>query len=155
MRILQLYRGVHHSIFRHPLVGIAIPGLDHPYLMIGKGHILVRQFHFRHVAACAIRLGDRTKLRRTRNHGCTWLRRSRMASQTFRVVVSLVPNHILVRIVAGQAANARIGSVITSAVRQPVRLEADIHRASPVISHHRFPRTMALTAKSAPAIPIL
>ena len=52
------------------------------------------------------------------------------------------------RIVTGQAANARIGSVEALAVRQPVRLEAYVDYPPSVASHHCFPAAMTLTAEA-------
>jgi hypothetical protein len=70
-----------------------------------------------------------------------------VARETLRIVIGNIPHHLLVRIVAGNATDARIGSIETSAVGQPVRLEADIRRPFPMGAHHSFPTPMALTTE--------
>jgi hypothetical protein len=70
-----------------------------------------------------------------------------VAGQTFRVVRGILADKILMRVVASQTTDPRIGSVEASAIRQAVGLEADVDLAVKVAPHNAFPRAMALTAK--------
>jgi hypothetical protein len=70
-----------------------------------------------------------------------------MTVQTLGIVRRILADDILVRIVARQTADARIGSVEALAVSQAVRLEADVDLTLEVTSQDRLPGTMTLTAK--------
>ena len=52
---------------------------------------------------------------------------------------------VLVRIVACDATYAGIGPVETSAIGEPVGLEADVHFAPPMTPDDHVPRAMALS----------
>ncbi len=51
------------------------------------------------------------------------------------------------RIVAGDAADARVRSIEAAAVGKPVRLEADVGFAMPAAAHHHLPAAVALAAE--------
>jgi hypothetical protein len=51
------------------------------------------------------------------------------------------------RIMTGDATDARICSVETSAVREAKRLEAHVYGASPLTSYDHVPRSVTLSAK--------
>jgi len=70
-----------------------------------------------------------------------------MARQTFHIVRSIIAYQVLVRIVAGGARDPRIGPAETFAVRQPVRLKANIYNPARVVPNHSFPTAMALSAE--------
>lgn len=70
-----------------------------------------------------------------------------MTRQAFRVIGLFIPDQILVRVMTGDAADARIGAVEALAVGQTVRLKADVDWTPPIASHNRFPRAMATPAE--------
>src|SRR5271156_3800413 len=51
------------------------------------------------------------------------------------------------RVMTGDAADARIGPVEALAVHQAIGLEADVGLASPVVPHNRLPTAVALAAE--------
>src|ERR1035438_1287052 len=73
--------------------------------------------------------------------------RRRMTGKALRVVERRVPHDLHMRIMAGKAADAAVGTVEEFTVRQPVRLKADIGLALPTASHHEFPGAVTLAAK--------
>lgn len=71
-----------------------------------------------------------------------------MTGQAFSIVRRVFTDEILMRVVAGETADSRIGAVEALAVGQPVRLEAHVDHTPSVASHHRLPAAMTLTAEA-------
>ncbi len=66
----------------------------------------------------------------------------------FRVIVGRrIAYQLLVRIVAGDAADPGVGAVEAFAIGETVGLEANIGLAMPVAAHHCLPTAMALSAE--------
>ena len=70
-----------------------------------------------------------------------------MTCQALHVVGVVLSDKILMRVMAGYAANAGISPVKALAVGQSIRLEAHIDFTSPAASHNRFPGSVTLAAK--------
>lgn len=70
-----------------------------------------------------------------------------MTGEAFRIVIRNVPDDILMRIVAGDAADARVGAIETFAVGQAVGLETNVGLAFPMGAYDGFPASMTLTAE--------
>ena len=70
-----------------------------------------------------------------------------MAGQTFNVVGGVVAYQGLMRIVARNTADTRIGSVKALAISQTIGLEANVDDTAGMISYHRFPGAMTLAAE--------
>ena len=70
-----------------------------------------------------------------------------MARQAFGIVGAVVSHQVLVGIVAGDATDARVGTVEALAVGESKGLETHIHFAAPRAAHDRFPATVTLPAK--------
>lgn len=69
-----------------------------------------------------------------------------MAREALRIVRRTLADDIMVRIVTRKAADAAIGAVETSAVRQTIGLESYVHFASPATPDYQFPGAMTLAA---------
>ena len=70
-----------------------------------------------------------------------------MTGQTLRVVKAVGRYKVLVRIMAGNAADTGIGTIKALAVGQAEGLKANVHLASPAASHHRLPGAVTLPAE--------
>ena len=70
-----------------------------------------------------------------------------MAGQAQRIIGRILADEILMGIVAGDTADARVRAVKASAVRQTIRLEAHGEFAAPVIPNRCLPAAMTLAAK--------
>lgn len=70
-----------------------------------------------------------------------------MTCQAIAIVGRILADDVLVRIVASDATDARIGAVEALAVGQTIRLKANRQFAAPVIPHHRFPGAVTLAAE--------
>jgi len=122
-----------------------------PDLVIMKSHQSIRELYFWHVAARAVCAGHWTGfciavLCRLPGHAWRITFRG-MTRQTLRVIGPFIRNKILVRVMAGNAANAGIGTVEALAVGQAIWLKPHIHWTPPIAAHNRFPGAMALSAK--------
>ena len=94
-------------------------GLHDPDAMIRKFVMRSRQVDPRHMARDALVFGHRTGL----GSGFP----ARMTGQAFGVEIYFLRIiEVVVRVVAGQAADTRVVRVIAFAPRQPVRLETDV-----------------------------
>lgn len=122
------------------LVGVRLIRLHDPNLVVGEDEVAARKCDFRHVATGAVILGHRT-------HLCVGLVRSRMAGKALVVIVGNRVYDLAVRVVACDAADARIRSVVALAVRKPVGLKANVHRATPIRPGDELPSAMALAAE--------
>ena len=70
-----------------------------------------------------------------------------MAGQTFCIVSRIFADNVLMGIVASHATYARVGTVEAFAVRQAVRLKADIDLTVKVTPYDSFPGAMTLTTE--------
>ena len=70
-----------------------------------------------------------------------------MAGEAFRIVEGRFSDHLLVRIVTCDAANARIRRVEALTVGETVRLEADGRLALPAAPYYQFPGPVTLATK--------
>src|SRR5437868_1025566 len=70
-----------------------------------------------------------------------------MAGLAAGVIETGLVDHFLMRIVAGNAADAVVGSVVAAAVGQPVGLETYVGEAVRAVGGDLRPRAMALAAE--------
>ena len=105
--------------------------MDYANVVIGELRISPRQLYFRHVAACAIGFCNGAGLHR-RGCGC-WFALA-VALQATGVVCLYFLIQGLVRIVAGDAADARIVADKAFAHGEPVRLNANERRTVPLVA---------------------
>jgi hypothetical protein len=128
-------------------VGIRRSGFHNPNKVIVKTCLAISQLNFRHVAAHAVILLNRTSSGgRLTVHGrsCTL---KCMARKTFDVICGSIHNQLFVGIVAGDTADARIGSTEALAVGQSVGLEAYVDFATPRAANDLLPTAMSLPTK--------
>src|ERR1700722_993828 len=132
-----------------PLARIGFIGLYNPDAVIGEFEVRSGQFELRHVAGDTIAFCDRASLR-TR----FWAGRfsggrfcSAVASQALGVEVHRFWTEVVVRVVARQAADARVVRVETLAARDAIRLEANVGDAWARLHGYLRPGTMTLAAK--------
>jgi len=107
------------------LVRIRLVRLHNANLVVGEDEVAAGKGNFGHVTTGAVALGHRT-------YFCVGLKRSRVAGKALVVIVGNIVHYLAVRIVAGDAADARIGTVIALAVGEAVGLKANIHGAAPI-----------------------
>ena len=77
--------------------------------MVSEDEVAAREGNLRHVATRAVVFRDRAYL-------CVGLKCCRMAGKALVIIIGNVVDHFAMRIMAGDAANARIGPVIAFAV---------------------------------------
>ena len=121
----------------------------YPDAMIGKFVVRSRQVELRHVAGHTIRFGDRTSLR-ARFWRCRFSRGrlcAAVAGQALGVEIHRRGSEVVVRIVARQAADARIVWVVAFAARQAIRLKADVGNARVSLHGYFRPGAVTLAAK--------
>ena len=75
------------------------------------------------------------------------MRGGAVAGEAFRVVEGEIMHQLLVRVVTGDAADARIRSIEAAAIGEAVRLEANVGFAPPVAADDHLPGAVALAAK--------
>ena len=140
------------EFLRTHLVGICVARLYDTDLMIGKFHVPSGKRDFRHVATHTIRFRDwtgfcsRGSWRGRSAHGRRLSARA-VAGQTFCIVSRIFADNVLMGIVASHATDARVGTVEAFAVRQAVRLKADIDLTVKVTPYDSFPGAMTLTTE--------
>ena len=117
--------------------------------MIGEFVVRPRQLDPWHVARYAVIFGDRTafRARLCRDRLCRGILPAAMAGQTPCVEVYLLGAEVVVRVVASEAANARIIRVVAFAAGQAVRLKADIGDPGVSQRNHFRPGSVTLAAK--------
>lgn len=115
--------------------------------MIVKAHQAVRQLHLRHMATRAFAARDWASLGIRATDGLSARVLRSMTRQTLSIIGSLVRREVLMRVVARNAADSRVGAIETFAARQPIRLKTDIDFAAPVAPDDRFPGAVTLAAK--------
>src|SRR5579859_1642925 len=104
------------------LFGIGFASLYYADVVIGELCMAARQLDLRHVATCAVCLGNGTRL----HFGCSRCSFTfSVTGKTFPVVRSTVVIHRLMRVVARKTTDARIISYKALAVLKTIRLEAD------------------------------
>lgn len=107
--------------------------------MIGELEMRPGQIQFRHVAGNAIPVRYFTSARIRLAAGVTRL--------AFRIVMAIDPVDLPVRIVTGNATDTPIFRVVALAVRQTIRLKADIGDAEFASGRYLFPGAVALAAE--------
>jgi hypothetical protein len=115
-------------------------GLHNPDAMIGKFVMRPRQVDPGHMAGHAFVFSDRTGL------GAGFS--TPVTGQAFGIKIHFLRVvEVVVRVVAGQAADARVVRVIAFAPGQPVGLEADVGNTGVRLRRYLRPRTVTLTAE--------
>ena len=117
--------------------------------MIGKFVMRPRQLDPWHVAGDAIVFGNRAGLRagfrRHRSYAGNFS--VAMAGQTFRVEIHYLRVEVVMRVVAGEAADTRVVRVITLAAGQAVGLKADVGNARISLGDDFRPGPVTLAAE--------
>jgi hypothetical protein len=120
--------------------------------MVGEFVVGARQLDLRHVARDALVLGNRAGLRaylsnRGFRNGRVCGLSAGVASQAFAIEVHGFWIEVMVRVVAGEAADARIIRVVTLAARQTLRLKADVKDTRVPLLHDLRPGAVTLTTE--------
>jgi hypothetical protein len=107
--------------------------------MIRKLVVCPGQLEFWHVAGHTLVCGHRTGLRARFPASVTRL--------AFCVVVDRFVAHLVVRVMAREAANSWVICIVALAARQPVRLEANVTNAQITLQGNFFPRPVTLSTE--------
>jgi hypothetical protein len=120
--------------------------------MVREFVVSARQLDFRHVARDALVLGNRAGLRaylsnRGFRNGSVCGLSAGVTGQAFAIEVYGFWIEVMVRVVAGEAADARIVRIVTLAARQTVRLKADVKDTRVPLLHDLCPGAVTLTTE--------
>ena len=107
--------------------------------MIRKLVVCTGQLEFWHMAGHTLVFGDRAGLRARFSASVTRL--------AFWVVVDRFVAHLVVRVVAREAANSCVIRIVALTARQTVRLEANVSNAQVTLQGNFFPRPVTLSAE--------
>ena len=123
----------------HSLARIGLIRLHNADAMIGELKVGARQFDLGHVACDAI------VLRHWTGFGVDLS--AAVAGLALCVIVSRLCAGFSVRVVAGQATDARVVGIVASAAPKPVRLEASVVDAVIFLHHDLDPGAVAAAAE--------
>ena len=107
--------------------------------MIRKLVVCTGQLEFWHVAGYTFVSGDRAGLRASFPASVTRL--------AFCVVVDRFVAHLVMRVMAREAADSCVIRIVAFTARQPVRLEANVSNAQVTLQGNFFPRPVTLSAE--------
>ncbi len=108
--------------------------------MIRKLVVRSGQLEFWHMAAYTFVRGHRARLR-------AGFSGTAVTGLAFCVVIYRSVAHLVVRVMARQAADSRVVRIVAPAPRQPIGLKANVRYAQITLQRNFFPRPVTLSAE--------